>query len=375
MSSSDNTAGRQPVDDESINPFVAFRHFADEQVSGLLQSVIGLPSAFHSSSSRPRSSSSDDVWLQEAREMRRHLARESEEAAQIVSIFRQAFGEGHHRVHDAIQPLSCPYRPVDQDMHHRSKEPPLDPVSPPFIPFLFSGLSRSVFGRGEVNAPHLWPVVYAASSPYSPLWLEHQEPFRTQGNKWRYAFEDLLALHSGKSMQEKDARREYENGASWMTSMLERGFFGNRWSVIDGENQASKQPLAASKMTVTSLPHDVEENEVTELDQYERFLGAQYPSPLPSSAPESGDQGLISTLTTTERNRLPDGSIHTKVVLRKRFSDGREESTETLHTAYDSQQPIPKDTPSGTGTIKEAIPRGESNSEAKESKRNGWFWS
>lgn len=375
MTSSDNTAGRQPFDDESTNPFVAFRHFADEQMSSLLQSVIGLPSALHSSSSNTRSSSDDDVWLQEAREMRRHLARESEEAAQIVSVFRQAFGEGHHPVHDASQTPSCPYRPVDQEMHHRSNEPPPHPASPPFIPFVFSGLSRSVLGRGELDSPPLWPVVYAASSPYSPLWLEHQEPFRTQGNKWRDAFEDLLALQSGKLMQEKDARREYENGASWMTSMLERGFFGNRWHAIDGEKKASEKPLAAAKMTVTRLPHDTEENEVTELDQYERFLGAQYPTPLPSPAPESSDQGLISTLTTTERNKLPDGSIHTKVVLKKRFSDGREESTETLHTAYDSQQPIPKGTPPASRPIKEAIPHGESNSEAKESKRKGWFWS
>lgn len=386
MTSSKNTAGRQPVDDESANPnpFVAFRHFADEQMSSLLQSVIGLPSAFHSSSSKSRPSSDDDVWLQEARELRRHLARESEEAAKIVGIFRKAFDEGQNRVHDESHITTCPYRPVDQDTPHRADEPPLDPTSrrlTPLLcsPFLFPGLSRSVLGRGELDAPSLWPVVYTASSPYSPLWLELREPFCSQGNKWRNAFEDLMALQSGKSMLEKDARREYENGTSWMTSMLERGFFGNRWHIIDGQQQASVEPFAAATMTATRPPHDAEENEdeneVTEQDLYERFLGAQYPSPLPSSAPENDSQSLISTLTTTERNKLPDGSIHTKVVLKKRFSDGREESTETLHTAFDSQPPLPKSITSSNTAMKEATPQAGSNPEVKEPKRKGWFWS
>lgn len=379
MASSDNTAGRQPIDDESANPFVNFRHFADEQMSSLLRSVIGLPSVFRSPPSKSQPSAGDDIWLQETRELRRHLARESEEAAKIVSIFRKAFDEGHNNAPEESHIPPSPFGVVDQEMPYRSKEPLLDPAPLRFIPsccspFLFSGLSRAVLGRSELDAPALWPVVYAASSPYSPLWLEHQEPFCTQGNKWRNAFEDLMALQSGKSMLEKDACREYENGASWMTSMLERGFFGNRWQKIDGQRHTSEQPLAAAT-TATRLPHDTEENEVTELDLYERFLGTQYPSPLSSSAPENDSQGLISTLTSMERNKLPDGSIHTKVVLKKLFSDGREESTETLHTAYDSQQPTPKDVMPGSTAVNGAIPQSESNPEVKESKRKGWFWS
>lgn len=372
---SDKTTGRQPADDESTNPFVAFRHFADDQMSSLLQSFIGLPSVFHGSSSKSRPSSDDDVWLQEARDLRNQLARESEEAAKMVSIFRNAFNEGHNRTHDESHVTSCPYRPMDQEMPHRSKEPPLDPTLPPIIPFLLSGLSRSLVSRSELDTPRLWPVVYAASSPYSPLWLEHQEPLCTQGNKWRNAFEDLIALQSGKSMLEKGARRDHENGASWVTSMLERGLLGNRWQMIDVQQRASEQLLPVAAKTTTGLPHNAEENEVTELDLYERFLGAQYPSPLSEPAPENDSQGLISTLTTTERNKLPDGSIHTKVVLKKRFSDGREESTETLHTTYDSQQSVPKDTMSVSTATNRAIPQNESNPEVKESKRKGWFWS
>lgn len=380
MTSSDDNTALQPVDDESANPFIAFRHFADEQMSSLLRSVIGLPSVFHSSSSKSQPSSDDDFWLQDARELRRHLARESEEAAKIVCIFRKAFDEGHKSVLDESRTTPSPYRPAVLEMPYQSKEPPLDPTSPPVIPFysspfLFSSPSRSALGRSELGTLPLWPVVYAASSPYSPLWLEHQEPLHTQGNKWRNAFEDLMALQSGKSMPEKDARREYENGASWMNSMIERGLFGSRWQITDGQQQTSQQLSAAATTTATRLPHDVEENEVTELDRYERFLGAQYPPSTSNSTPETYSQGLISTLTTTERNKLPDGSIQTKVVLKKRFSDGREESTETLHTAYDSQQPTPKDMTSGSSAIMGPIPQSESNPEVKEPKRKGWFWS
>ena len=67
--------------------------------------------------------------------------------------------------------------------------------------------------------------------------------------------------------------------------------------------------------------------------------------------------------------------MQTKVVLKKRFSDGREESTETLHTGYDSQQPRPKDMMSDCLAIKGPISQSESKPEVKELKRRGWFWS
>ena len=380
MTSSDDNTAMQPVDEKLANPFVAFRHFADEQMSSLLRSVIGLPSVFHSSSSKFQASADDDFWLQDARELRRHLARESEEAAEIVCIFERAFDDAHKSVQGESRNTPSPYEPAGLEMLYRTKEPPLDPTSPPVVPFhstpyLFSIFSRSALGRSELGTLPLWPVVYAASSPYSPLWLEHQEPLHTQGNKWRNAFEDLVALQSGNLMPKKDARREYEDGVSWMNSMIERGFFGSRWQVTDGQRQTLQQPLAAATTTATRLPHDVEENEVAELDRYERFLGAQYSSPPSNFAPKNYSQGLISTITTTERNKLPDGSMQTKVVLKKRFSDGREESTETLHTGYDSQQPRPKDMMSDCLAIKGPISQSESKPEVKELKRRGWFWS
>ncbi|KAK0945035.1 hypothetical protein LTR29_003382 [Friedmanniomyces endolithicus] len=41
---------------------------------------------------------------------------------------------------------------------------------------------------------------------------------------------------------------------------------------------------------------------------------------------------VLSSLTTTHTTRLPDGTVTTKVLLKQRFADGREESEEKVHT-------------------------------------------
>lgn len=65
---------------------------------------------------------------------------------------------------------------------------------------------------------------------------------------------------------------------------------------------------------------------------------------------------VLSALTTTQTTRLPDGTVTTKVVLKKRFSDGREETTERVHTSNEkSEQPDHR--------VEESP------------KKKGWFWS
>ena len=44
---------------------------------------------------------------------------------------------------------------------------------------------------------------------------------------------------------------------------------------------------------------------------------------------------VLAQLTTTQTTRLPDGSVTTKVVLKQRFADGREEERETVHTSHE----------------------------------------
>ncbi|KAJ9629439.1 hypothetical protein H2203_001813 [Taxawa tesnikishii (nom. ined.)] len=141
--------------------------------------------------------------------------------------------------------------------------------------------------------------------------------------------------------------------------------------------------------------HPKPETPQTELDAYERFLGkahetgAQTESQQPLSAaqpqqqtkpassqqpeqeiaPQESQSTVLSTLTTTEQTTLPDGTVTTKVVLKKRFSDGREESTETVSTTHGRRQEnagAQQAVASSKEPAKEAAPQ--------QKKGSSWFW-
>lgn len=111
------------------------------------------------------------------------------------------------------------------------------------------------------------------------------------------------------------------------------------------------------------LPDTPESNE-TELDVYEQLL--EKPKTTAPVANVDGTQpSILSTLTTTERSVAPDGSVTTKVVLKKRFADGREESSETVHTQRGHEMK-----PWQASRAPQMEKAGE---ESKKS--SGWFWS
>jgi hypothetical protein len=92
---------------------------------------------------------------------------------------------------------------------------------------------------------------------------------------------------------------------------------------------------------------------------------------MPAMFQDDSKPSILSTLTTTERSVAPDGSVTTKVVLKKRFSDGREESSETVHTQRGHEMhPWHLDQP-------RAVSQSEKKDEEqdKEKRRSGWFWS
>ncbi|KAF2023606.1 hypothetical protein EK21DRAFT_80487 [Setomelanomma holmii] len=124
----------------------------------------------------------------------------------------------------------------------------------------------------------------------------------------------------------------------------------------------------------------------TELEVYEQLLKKPEafslaptiaPQPIPEAAPvPEANASILSTLTTTERTVAPDGSVTTKVVLKKRFADGREESSETVHTqrGQESQQ-APHD-PWETMRNAARQPTSDKKEEVSEKpKKSGWFWS
>jgi hypothetical protein len=108
----------------------------------------------------------------------------------------------------------------------------------------------------------------------------------------------------------------------------------------------------------------------TELDVYEQMYEKNYSSknPVAPATTNEAKPSILSTLTTTERTVAPDGSVTTKVVLKKRFNDGREESTETIHTQRGHERD-----PWASSQVPQSKPT--EDGQDKEKKWGGWFWS
>ena len=85
---------------------------------------------------------------------------------------------------------------------------------------------------------------------------------------------------------------------------------------------------------------------------------------------------IISKLTTTETRTLPNGSIETRRVLKKRFADGREEMNETTETRSGGNDHIFDQPASGTQKISETDVSEPLAKPAENKKGNGggWFW-
>jgi hypothetical protein len=146
--------------------------------------------------------------------------------------------------------------------------------------------------------------------------------------------------------------------------------------------QPAKNQTASDKRDIQSYLHEQQENgrhldlhetAETELDVYERMYEQTNNSKYTTTPATVHDAkpSILSTLTTTERTVAPDGSVTTKVVLKKRFADGREESSETVHTQRGHERD-----PWASSQITSApqTSRTEDGQE-KAKKWGGWFWS
>ena len=135
--------------------------------------------------------------------------------------------------------------------------------------------------------------------------------------------------------------------------------------------------------TVLDAAHERDEEAETEMDVYERMdavsrgpASAPGPTSVASAIAEQMNEAkpsILSTLTTTERTVASDGSITTKVVLKKRFADGREESSETVHTQRGQGNDQPPRDPWKAFQDTQSVQAESKNGEKK--KGSGWFWS
>lgn len=105
----------------------------------------------------------------------------------------------------------------------------------------------------------------------------------------------------------------------------------------------------------------------TELDAYTSLSTASVSSN--ATASKSTNEGvskpsILSTLTTTETRTLPDGTSTTRIVLKKRFSDGVEESTEKTFV----QNPVPSRPEADQKPVAAQAPAKPTTG------KRGWFW-
>lgn len=447
MASSNEDRKRQRSQDDNTNPFIAFRRFADEQMSTLFNSVFGLH-APSSSSSSDRATKDYQAWLQEARESRDRIDRETEEMGKIMDVCERAHNEQQEQgspwdaymksmkeqqeqdsaqddtqrpTHDDEEPLRCPYRPVQREVpverygHSTgfSEENAYDlfPLSTG-LSISFPCDAFSILGE-QFNSS---PITYLLYGPYSPIRLEQHQMFKDQDVHWREAFEDLLAMQSGQDVGTECTNRPDLSKAEWIREMIalaarQRERERKVEKRQEGERRTStairRKPgfldrFADSRQPENDADPDEDEDddnfdeddngedddeEASELDLYERFLDPKTAASMTphlaqsasrsfarlqhDSAPavtNSNRPSILSTLTTTERVMLPDGTVNTKVVLKKKFSDGREESSETLHT----QNPVPQ---AQSHVLDKGNKKDSNKNEANEKKSKGWFWS
>jgi hypothetical protein len=248
---------------------------------------------------------------------------------------------------------------------------------------------------------------YLLHDAYSPLQLEKSESLGTSTANWRYAYEDLLsetaqsasAFPIGRLYYTSDHDRSMLSPHQWIRHLQTRhdsmwwSTSSPRFSLFkelnpaDAEVPQIQQELesrrigdvdrkqttrsndslgqSAEKQPYTTSDPDSEPQ--SELDMYKQFLGSASQS---TSAPSGSRPSILSTLATTERTVQADGTITTKVILKKRFADGREESSETVHTSKADNSQL-TDIQNGILTADDKL----RDHPKEEPAKRGWFWS
>jgi hypothetical protein len=152
----------------------------------------------------------------------------------------------------------------------------------------------------------------------------------------------------------RDERSEdFSVAKAWVTML------GEELDELDAEQDALRTRVDQLVMSQKAL---VERQEALEQKQAPRALEqethmADRSLPLRLAA-DSGRPQVLSTLTTTQTTRLPDGSVKTTVVLKRRFADGGEETQESTQTSFDEPS-------AGGGAVGQEPPK----------ERKSWFWS
>lgn len=272
--------------DNSENPFITFRRFADEQISSMLQSVMGLPSAvvppFPDRWPYFQNQTGDNQETRPDSDRRRDSQRHSRrwgyygDEEYLDRWFNHPFHEsGFHSLFSGF-PMGV-------------------------SPFLFPD---SIFSDGDSQT---WPIPYLLFSPYSPLHLErprrhdhrlhsgllswfsstdftNSKESNPNEPHWRDAFEDLLRVTNGQEMldQSAESERSTQSPDKWIRGLVQRGSLGNNWRlsqstgsrgdiVLEKNHDYNTQDSSPQPKSAEYERKESQEAE-TELDIYDRFL-------------------------------------------------------------------------------------------------------
>lgn len=396
------------------NPFIAFRRFADEQFSILIQGVNAIPDML--SEIRSKAEDQRQHWEQQKEQSNSDSTtnlggRAPWRSVWIDSSFPAAQSPNEES-RDAARTLLLQARNANVG------------INPKRILSLYRDQS-SAWDLSDPFEPQWLSVDWFRRSRYSPTQIETHAHAHQHGSMWRAAFEDLLSAELGKEQEAHPAWTNRVNNQSlyaswaqapidWMLGLQCRGvlppqlpalyqfektkhidevfsdIINNRYSSRSRHSWHGAQAVSDFERLALEISHfDADERAdqqartaETEQDLYEAFLGKTSNEPsgrVPEQVahsqaeapavikPNIATSKILSTLSTTERTTLPDGSVTTKVVMKKRFADGREESTETVTTNHANVS----DSAPGT-----AIPSTATSPEQdQQKKQKGWFWS
>ena len=445
-------------------------------MSSLMRSLTGQTANTPKPRASESSESDEDLpWIVRgmSEESRRRYREVQQETKDYTSERETAAERSEAR--DNEQPR-CPYRPADQEVPERNQVSSAKPDDERAdeLDYWAEAVCLDLIDDPVFQNPSIGLMRYIFKSPYSPLHLEKQNHFQEHGQKWRRAFEDLIAIQTGNEMEKHDQPQSKQRSAYWVGSMLNRGVFGvigapdsdqdplgtaggleeHDWMdttsaeetclgimrllraqerveqqrELEKQQEEEEECRRVARLLRAQFQHEqlnkfegnedddddddddddeydndadeeesLNEQEVcTELDLLERVLGlkgclfdrdlvqsmasqafnsesaSEETSTPKTRNAENGKPSIISTLTTTERITLPDGSVHTKMVLKKRFADGREESSETTHTTKDQPPPLQQKL-IGKSEASKTDKKDEADKSAQ--KKKGWFWS
>lgn len=132
-------------------------------------------------------------------------------------------------------------------------------------------------------------------------------------------------------------------------------------AIVSAIDQVQKEGQEALKEATESEYAQLEED--SDSSSYSTSSSSSssysYGNTFSSSTTDDPSKSIISTLTTTVTRTLPDGSVETKRVLKRRFADGSEESDESVEV---KNQPSSVDRQTQTQT-RELVPKPTNSSE------------